>query len=82
MNKRQPIIKPKTKAFVDKLVNNPKMTYTDAYLATHDTIKRNVAAVEGSRLANSPAVLAYMEKHTDKAQERIVELMKQDYDKR
>lgn len=75
-------LRPKSKAFADKLLNNPKITLTQAYLDTHETTNRDVARVEGSNLARSPAVMKYLEAHSEQAEHRIVELMQQNEDKR
>ena len=68
-------LKPKTKAFADKLISNPKMSHARAYLETHQTNNMNTAGVEAHRTLRNPNVQIYLNKHIDKAKHRIVELI-------
>lgn len=70
------MIKPKTKAFADKLLNDPKITQQDAYLQTHKTTHKPTARVQASILLNKPDVLAYMEQKAPLAEKTIVQVMK------
>ena len=68
-------IKPRTKAMVDKLLDNPSMSQTQAYIETHDTNNRNVARVEASKLLSKPSVAIYKDSAVRKAKSRIVSLV-------
>lgn len=69
------MIRPKTKAFVDKLLEDPKITQTQAYLDTHQTENRLAARVQASHLLSKPDVLAYMEQKAPMAEKVIVQVM-------
>ena len=71
-------IKPKTKAFVDKLLDNPTMTQTDAYIETHETNNKKTASKQASKLLQSPAVIGYKQSAVSKAKKRIVALVNSD----
>ena len=71
-------IKPRTKAMVDKLLDNPSMSQTQAYIETHDTNNRNVARVEASKLLSKPSVAIYKDSAVRKAKSRIVSLVDSD----
>ncbi len=68
-------MKPKTKAFADALLADPKKSATTAYLETHETNNRATAKVEASKLLTKPNVQLYLDKHIDKARNRVVELV-------
>lgn len=68
-------MKPKTKAFVNELLANPKLSNTEAYIRTHKTTNRNSARASASQLLASPSVSIYMQEHVNKAQQRIVSLV-------
>ena len=68
-------LRPKTKAFVDELIKDPKQSHAQAYLKTHQTINPNTAKVEASKLLTKPNVQIYLNKHIDKARNRIVQLI-------
>lgn len=68
-------IKPKTKAMVDLLHANPKLSQTEAYIRTHETNNRTVAKNEASKLLTKPSVMIYKASAVKKAKERIVSLV-------
>jgi len=71
-------IKPRTKAMVDKLLDNPSMSQTQAYIETHETNNRTVAKNEASKLLTKPSVMIYKASAIKKAKERIVSLVDSD----
>lgn len=68
-------LKPKTKQFIDEMINNPKISQTEAYIRTHATNNRRVASVEASKLLAKPNVIGYKDSAVKKAKNRIVELV-------
>lgn len=70
-----PNLRPKTKAFVDRIIENPKISHTQAYLDTHTTENRAAAAVEAHKTLSKPNVQVYMRKHVKRAKETIVSIM-------
>ena len=68
-------MKPKTKAFADELLANPKISNTEAYMRTHPTTNRRSASVSASKLLATPSVSIYLARHVDAARERIVQLV-------
>lgn len=68
-------MKPKTKAFADTLLANPKLSNTEAYMRTHKTTNRRSASVSASKLLATPSVSIYLAKHVDAARMRIVQLV-------
>lgn len=71
-------MKPKTKAFADRLLNDPKTNATQAYIDTHLTTNRDSAKVSAHQLLTKPNVQIYMEEHIRKAKRRIVDLVDSD----
>jgi phage terminase small subunit len=72
--KNEPKLTRKQKVFADELINNPKQSATSAALKAYDTTPP-VAAVIASENLRKPNILLYLDKHIDKAQETIVEVM-------
>ena len=68
-------IKPKTKAFVDELLNNPTISQTEAYIRTHETESRVTARNAAARLLQKPAVIGYKDSAVGKAKRKIVSLV-------
>lgn len=66
-------MKPKTKAFADKLLNDSKISHTQAYMDTHGTTNRKAANVQATKTLAKPSVQIYMKKHIKLATENIVE---------
>lgn len=71
-------LKPKTKAFADKLLSDPKLSQTKAYMDTHSTTNPRSAAATAAQLLAKPSVQIYMAEHVDKAKQKIVELIDSD----
>lgn len=68
-------LRPKTKAFVDELLNNPKQDIGDAYLKTHKTLSKRNASIAGSKLLKKPNVIGYKDSAVKKAKLRIITLV-------
>lgn len=68
-------LKPKTKAFVDKLIDEPKKSNTQAYIETHETNDRKSASVSAARLLAKPSVQIYKNSAVIKAKKRVVALV-------
>lgn len=68
-------LRPKTVAMVDMLLENPKLTQTEAYMRTHDTDNRKNAGIQASKILNKPSVQIYKDAAVSKAKRRIVSLV-------
>lgn len=68
-------MKQKTKAFLEKVLSDPGITATDAYLATHTTDNRNSARSSASQLLATTNARIYMQKHVERAKKRVIELV-------
>lgn len=68
-------IKPKTKAMVDLMNDNPKLSATEAYIQTHETESRITAKNAASKLLQRPTVIGYKDSAVGKAKRRIVSLI-------
>lgn len=68
-------LKTKTKEFVDTLIDNPKMTQGEAYLATHKTNSKRNASIAASKLLKQPNVIGYKSSAVGKAKRRIITLV-------
>ena len=68
-------IKPRTKAYVDKLLDNPSMSQTQAYIETHDTNSRKTTVVEASKLLSKPNGTSHKDRSVRKAKKRRVSLV-------
>lgn len=68
-------MKTKTKAFINELMVNPKISNTEAYMRTHQTTNRKSASVSASKLLAKPSVSIYLQEHVNSARKRIVELV-------
>lgn len=64
-------MKPKTKAFADKLIEDPKISATAAYLETHETESRATARANASALLAQPNVHAYLASKSDIAEKTL-----------
>lgn len=73
-NTNKGMLKPRTKAFVDLLDGNSKLSQTEAYIQTHTTNNRASGAVEASKLLRKPNVIIYRRKHAQMAVRNIVDL--------
>lgn len=68
-------LRPKTVAMVDMLLENPKLTQTEAYMRTHDTDNRKNAGIQASKILNKPSVQIYKDSAVRRAKSRIVSLV-------
>lgn len=67
--------KGQNKAFLDRLIADPKLTAVSAYLATHETTNRNTAYVGSTNVLKKPSSQIYLKKHIDKAKAVAVNVM-------
>jgi hypothetical protein len=67
-----PKIKPKTKAMLELMANNPTINQTNAYMQTHQTTNYQSAAASASALLKTPNVIIYREKQVQMAIKNIV----------
>lgn len=67
-------MKPKTKAFADELIKDPKISQTEAYIRTHITTNRDSARNSASELMAKPSVQIYLKKHVQMAKRTMVSL--------
>ena len=65
----------KQKAFADEAIANPKSSGTEIAMKTYDAASRRTAAVIAHNNLNNPAIQAYMVKHSELAQEAMLELL-------
>lgn len=72
----------KQKAFADELINNPKISATEAVARTYDVATRRTAEVIASENLRKTEIQAYLDEHVSMAKGRIVELARQEEDKR
>jgi hypothetical protein len=68
-------LKPRTKAFVDELLNNKSMTQAEAYMNTHKTQSKKNAGIQASKLLSKDSVNIYRDSAVQKAKARIVSLV-------
>lgn len=68
-------MKPKTKAFLDKLLSDPKIDRNKAWMETHNTNNPRSAAATAAEVLARPSSQLYLQQHIDKAKERIVSLV-------
>lgn len=68
-------LKPKSKAVLDELLDNPKLSQTDAYMMHHETTNRASAAVSATKLLKSPKAIGYSQAAVGKAKRRIITLV-------
>lgn len=71
-------MKPKTKAFLDHLVSDEKLSATQAYIDTHTTKNRASARASASKVLAKPSAQIYLASHRLKARNKIVELVDSD----
>lgn len=67
-------LRPKSKAVLDELVNDPKLTQTDAYLKHHN-VSRQVAGVKASQLVNKDSARVYTSSVEGRAKRRMASLI-------
>jgi hypothetical protein len=69
------MLKDKSKQVLDIIASNPKINNTDAYLAVHKTDNRVSAATNAYKLLQKPEAQIYLEKHIQRAKNRVVQLV-------
>ena len=67
-----PKIKPKTKAMLELMANDPTINQTNAYMQTHQTTNYQSAAASASALLKTPNVIIYRANHVKMAIKNIV----------
>ncbi len=65
----------KQKAFADEIITNPKQSNTEAALKTLDVNSLNAAAVSAHTMMKNPKVQAYLQKHSQRAEDVMLEVM-------
>ena len=75
---RQLKLKPRTIAFIEEMIDNPKLSQTQAYLNTHKTTNPNSARASASQLLATPNVLIYTNNIENKAKKKIASLIDSD----
>jgi DNA-binding MarR family transcriptional regulator len=68
-------LKPKSKQVLDLLLENPKLSQTEAYAMVHGNATRKTAATAASALIRKPEARIYSERAVGKAKRRIVTLV-------
>lgn len=68
-------LKPKSKAVIDEIIENPTISNTEAYMKHHKTNNRKAASVEVSKLLSKPTAQIYKDSAIRKAKKRIVSLV-------
>lgn len=66
---------PKVKAFADRLLSDPKISHTQAYIDTHQTVNRSAAKTQAYKNLSKPHVQIYLKKHVDLAKRTSLEVM-------
>lgn len=73
-------MKPKTQRFADRLLKDPKISATQAYLDTHETTNKATARSNASILLSKPSVQIYLKSHVTQATHKVVELIHSEKD--
>lgn len=74
MSKPSIKLKPNSKAMAKLEIEQPKLSKTDAYLATHKTTNRATARAEASKLTAKPSYQIYKQEQVEQAKINILEL--------
>lgn len=64
----------KQRAFADKILDNPKISNTQAYVEAYGNDNVKTAGKAAHNLMKNPKVLQYMETYAPQAERRIIEL--------
>lgn len=76
---KSPQLTRKQKAFADTLINNPKLSATKAALLTYGKPHQPTTYETAQQIAHEnltkPNIQLYLDKHVDKAKNRVVELV-------
>lgn len=65
---------------LDLLIQDPKLTQTDAYLMVHGKANRQTARTNSAKLMKKPEAHIYLQEHVEKARRTIVSLTDSDKD--
>lgn len=68
-------LKPKSKQVLDLLLENPRLSQTEAYMRVHGTTNRATAAAKASELVRKDTARIYSERAVGKAKRKIVQLV-------
>ncbi len=68
-------LKPKTKAMIDDMLDDPRLTQREAYLRHHKTTNIKTVDRALNRTMNKPSVIGYKDSAVRKAKRRIIELV-------
>ncbi len=79
---KKPRLTRKQKAFVDEILNDPKISATQAALKTYDVNNDVTAASVGYENLRKPQILQYLADHAKDAEMTVIEHMHQRKDKR
>jgi hypothetical protein len=71
-------IRPKTKAFIDLMLADPKLSASEAYRLVHKTNSPETSKVNASKLLTKTNVQIYKDSAVGKAKRRIVQLVSSD----
>jgi predicted ATPase len=71
-------LKPRSKAFLDLLLEDPTLSQTEAYIRTHETNDRATARARASEIATKSSAMIYKDSAVGKAKRRIVQLVNSD----
>jgi hypothetical protein len=71
-------LKENSKRILDIMVSKPNLNQTQAYKVIHPTASDNTARNNASQLLKKPEAQIYLQKHIDKASNRVVELIDSD----
>lgn len=81
-NKQLPKLTRKQANFVKELLRDPKQSVSEVVKKTYNVSNNNVAAVMGNENLSKPNILMHLQNHSAEAEVRVLEMMKQDEDKR
>lgn len=68
-------LKPKTVAFIEEMINNPKISQGRAYMNTHNTTNIASASATATNLLKNPNVKIYTSVIENKAKNKIASLI-------
>lgn len=80
--KQLPKLTRKQANFVKELLKDPKQSVSSVVKKTYNVSNNNVAAVMGNENLSKPNILMHLQNHSTEAEIRVLEMMKQDEDKR
>lgn len=80
--KQLPKLTRKQANFVKGILENPKLSGTEIASQVYNVRNRNVAESIASENLRKPAIMLHLQNHSAEAELRVLEMMKQDEDKR